>query len=251
MKTNKENREFLKANLWDEWENLELDQRAGIPYPPPQKPYPPATSLINLESPETLSLGNTSIINVFRNRKSRRKYTGEKITIDELTFLLWSTQGVHRVVGSGGTLMKTVPSAGARHPIETYLLINNVDGLDVGLYRYLGIEHKLLPLLINDGLVQEVHLGTYQQYVLKSAVAFIWTAIPYRTEWRYGPLSHKMIAQDSGHICQNLYLACESLGLGICAIGAYDQSRLDQILGIDGDSELTIYVATVGKIECT
>jgi SagB-type dehydrogenase family enzyme len=244
----KENREFLKAHLWNDWENLELDQRAGIPNPPPQKPYPPTASLIDLVPPESLSLGTTPIIEAILNRKSRRKYSGEKITLEELSFLLWSTQGVKQVIGRGVTLMKTVPSAGARHPIETYLLINNVDGLEVGLYRYLGIEHKLLPLKTGERLIQEVHEGTYQQYVLKSAAVFLWTAVPYRTEWRYGPLAHKMIAQDSGHICQNLYLICESLGLGTCAIGAYDQSRLDQVLGLDGDSEFTIYVATVGKV---
>ena len=248
MKTSYENREFLKAHQWGDWENLELDQRAGIPNPPPQKPFPSTASLIDLISPKSFSIGSTPLIDAIRNRQSRRKYTGDPITLQELSFLLWSTQGVHRVMGQGRMLIKSVPSAGARHPLETYLFINNVEGLDVGLYRYLGIEHKLLPLKISASLVHDIHEGTYHQHVLKSAVVFIWTAIPYRTEWRYGPLAHKMIAQDSGHLCQNLYLACESLGLGTCAIGAYDQSRMDQTLGLDGEDEFTIYVATVGKI---
>ena len=82
-----------------------------------------------------------------------------------------------------------------------------------------------------------------------SAVVFIWTAIPYRTEWRYTILSPKIIAQDSGHLCQNLYLACEAIGAGTCAIGAYDQGKMDPILGVDGSEELAIYVATVGKVK--
>jgi SagB-type dehydrogenase family enzyme len=97
-------------------------------------------------------------------------------------------------------------------------------------------------------LVDDVHTGTNEQYVHDSAVVFIWTAIPYRSEWRYGLLAHKMIAQDSGHLCQNLYLACESIGIGTCAIGAYNQDAMDQILGVDGHDEFTIYVATVGRL---
>ncbi len=248
MKTNLENREFLKADLWNDWDNLKLDQREGMPHPPTQKPYPPDSVLVDLVSPESFSLGDYPFLDAIHNRKSRRTYTGDPLTLQELSYLLWATQGVHRVIGNGQALMKTVPSAGARHPLETYLFVNHVKGLEVGLYRYLGIEHKLLPLKIDEGLVFDIHEGTYEQYVLESALVFIWSAIPYRTEWRYGPLAYKMIAQDSGHVCQNLYLACESLRLGTCAIGAYNQEILDQTLGLDGETEFTIYVATVGKV---
>jgi SagB-type dehydrogenase family enzyme len=85
--------------------------------------------------------------------------------------------------------------------------------------------------------------------VEESAAVFIWTAVPYRTEWRYSALSAKIIAQDSGHLCQNLYLACEAIGAGTCAIGAYDQNRMDPILGVDGEEEFTVYVAPAGKVE--
>jgi SagB-type dehydrogenase family enzyme len=83
--------------------------------------------------------------------------------------------------------------------------------------------------------------------VKDSAVTFIWTVIPYRTEWRYSILSPKIIAQDSGHVCQNLYLACEAIGAGTCAIGAYDQDKMDRAIRVDGKEEFAIYVAPVGK----
>jgi SagB-type dehydrogenase family enzyme len=82
----------------------------------------------------------------------------------------------------------------------------------------------------------------------RSAVVFLWTAIPYRTEWRYTIVAPKLIAQESGHICQNLYLACEAIGAGTCAVGAYDQKKMDELLGVDGEDEFTIYVAPVGKV---
>jgi SagB-type dehydrogenase family enzyme len=248
MQTISEGRDFLKADLWDQWDSLQLDQRQGIPHPPAQKLYPESATLIALTPPENFRDKNVSVLEAIRNRSSHRSYTGESISLTDLSFLLWTTQGVHEVLREGETTIRTVPSAGARHPFETYMLANYVEDLEVGIYRYLAIEHKLLQIEVDEGLVEDVYHGTNEQYVHDSAVVFIWTVIPYRTEWRYGPLSHKMIAQDSGHLCQNLYLACESLGLGTCAIGAYNQGKMDRILSLDGKDEFTIYVATVGRL---
>jgi SagB-type dehydrogenase family enzyme len=249
MQNYTEGRRFLKADLWDQWDSLELDQRDGIPHPPAQKTYRVSSSLIDLTLPKHLNLGSMSVFDAIMRRQSHRTYDGSPISVDELSFLLWATQGVHRVIRDGQTILRTVPSAGARHPFETYIYANNIHSLENGLYRYLAIEHKLLPIAIGKGLVDDVHESTNEQYVHDSAVVFIWTAIPYRSEWRYGPLAHKMIAQDSGHLCQNLYLACESIGIGTCAIGAYNQGAMDRLLGVDGHDEFTIYVATVGRID--
>jgi SagB-type dehydrogenase family enzyme len=141
-----------------------------------------------------------------------------------------------------------VPSAGARHPFETYLLVNRVEGVAYGLYRYLPLEHKLCLLDEDARTAREIHIACYEQYVAESAVTFIWTAIPYRTEWRYAHLAHRVILLDAGHVCQNLYLACEAIGAGTCAVGAYDQARLDAVLDVDGDEELAVYVAPVGRV---
>jgi SagB-type dehydrogenase family enzyme len=122
-----------------------------------------------------------------------------------------------------------------------------VNGLQPGLYRYLPLENKLYFIFSDDNLAERVHEATYESYVKGSAVTFIWTVIPYRTEWRYSILSPKIIAQDSGHMCQNLYLACEAIGAGTCAIGAYDQEKMDHAIRVDGKEEFAVYVAPVGK----
>jgi SagB-type dehydrogenase family enzyme len=241
-------RQFLKADLWENWDSLPLDQQKGLPHPPVQKPYPLDAQRVDLIPPAGITLGTLSVFEAIQKRESHRTYTGDPISLETLSYLLWATQGVHRVIPGGETTIRTVPSAGARHPFETYLFANYVTGLQTGLYRYLALEHQLLPLQIDEGLVYDVHAATHEQYVMKSAVVFMWTAIPYRAEWRYGPLAHKMIAQDSGHVCQNLYLACASVGLGTCAIGAYHQEKMDRLLDLDGQDEFTIYVATVGCI---
>jgi SagB-type dehydrogenase family enzyme len=92
-------------------------------------------------------------------------------------------------------------------------------------------------------------LASDQPFVGNSAVCFIWSSIPYRMEWRYGLGSERVILMDVGHVCQNLYLAAESIGCGTCGVAAYEQDELDQFLGLDGKDEFVIYLAPVGKVE--
>jgi len=249
MESIERNRKVIKADLWEEWDNLEKDQEKKIPQPPAQKPYPEEAVLIDLVPPENLAVGKMPLIETIQRRRSRRQYSTDPLTLEELSFLLWATQGVSRNIRYGQTILRTVPSGGARHPFETYLLVNRVNELQPGLYRYLSLEHKLYLLNADEGLIESVHEASNEQYVLGSAVVFIWTAIPYRSEWRYSLLAHKMIAQDSGHVCQNLYLACESIGAGTCALGAYNQGKMDAVLGVDGEEEFTIYMAPVGRVD--
>ena len=241
-------RNFLKADLWEIWENLETDQQIGIPRPALEEPAPENTLRYPLIPPEEFTLGQMPLVDAIRNRRSQRDYTGEPINLEELSFILWATQGVSRILGGGQTVLRTVPSAGARHPFETYLLINQVADLPAGLYRYLSVSHELCFLDDREDLVDRAYGASFDQYVRESAVVLIWAAIPYRTEWRYGPLAHKMIAVDAGHVCQNLYLACEAVGLGACAIGAYRQAAMDDLIGVDGQEIFSIYLATVGRV---
>jgi SagB-type dehydrogenase family enzyme len=246
----KDQNKILKSNRWDEWNNYKTDQDKNIPAPPIQKPFLAKANLIDLISPEHFSCGTMPIIEAIRNRRSRRQFTGESIEQEGLSFLLWATQGINKVekLNKVTRAYRSVPSGGCRHPFETYILINTVEGYDTGLYRYIPLKHKLILINPDHSLRRKIHEACYKQFVMKSAVVFIWTVIPYRTEWRYSFLSPKIIAQDSGHLCQNLYLSCEALGLGTCAIGSYDQKHMDQLIGVDGEKEFTIYLAPVGRV---
>jgi SagB-type dehydrogenase family enzyme len=228
---------------------VESDQDRGLPAPSPQKAYPADASLLDLVAPDEFGLGRATLLDLIRQRKSRRKYSDQPLSLEELSFLLWATQGVRQVTGGGNRTWRTVPSSGGRHPFETYLVVNRVAGLATGLYRYLALEHKLLWLRPTDQewLDKLVFACRGQEFLRASAVTFIWTAIPYRAEWRYANEAHKTIALDAGHVCQNLYLACEAIGAGTCAVAAYAQNALDALLGVDGQDEFALYVAAVGK----
>lgn len=248
MQSPENNRQFLRTDVWEELERTQSDQEKKIPHPPLQQPYPEDAPSIDLVAPADFTVGDISVREAIAQRKSRRRFTDTPLSLEELSFLLWATQGVHEIWREGLSSRRTVPSAGARHPFETYLLVHRVRSLKPGLYRYLALDHRLCQLaaLPQDDLAKEAFYG--QMFAVKSAVTFVWTAVPYRTEWRYHIASAKIIAIDAGHVCQNLYLACGAIGAGTCAIGAYNQKALDAILGVDGVDEFAIYVAPVGKV---
>ncbi len=240
-------RQMIRADLWEEWDSLELDQKLGVDVPALQKPYPEGASLIGLAAPADFTMGTMPVIEAIRLRQSWRKYRPTALTMEELSYLLWATQGVKSILKDGYATRRTVPSGGSRHPFETYLAVQRVESLAAGLYRYLAIEHKLLLVNEDPEIGAKISEGC-ADFALESAVTFIWTTVPYRSEWRYGPLAPKLIAQDSGHVCQNLYLACAAIHAGTCAVGAYNQAKMDALLGVDGIDEFTVYCAPVGKI---
>lgn len=168
--------------------------------------------------------------------------------MDELGLLLWATQGIREQLDEG-CAMRTVPSAGCRHAFECYLLVSNITGLDQGVYRYLPIEHAIIIERNAQQFSDELAAATFHQnFIAQAPLTLVWTTIPYRMEWRYDIAAHRVIAFDVGHVCQNLYLACQAIGAGTCAIAAYDQQRMDQLLGVDGEEEFTLYLAPVGKV---
>ncbi|MFW9906172.1 MAG: SagB/ThcOx family dehydrogenase [Candidatus Thorarchaeota archaeon] len=249
-------RQFLKAHDWSKTPEIVSDQQKEIPPPPFQKLCPKENSIIDLISPEEFSVGEIPLIRAINNRKSRRGYTNDLLTLEELSFLLWVTQGVREIDfdrrhGNIETTKRTVPSGGSRHPFETYLIINRVEDIQPGIFRYLAVEHKLCEVAYkNSDLPDKITESCHgQKFAGRAAVVFIWAVIPYRIEWRYSIAAHKGIAIEAGHICQNLYLACEAIGAGTCAIAAYDQVKIDAIIGVDGKEEFTVYIAPVGKVK--
>ncbi len=244
------NRRFLRFYDKNEYEELvpESDEKKKRPFPLFQKAYDEKKPLIDLIPPEKFGIGKKSFLDVINRRMSRRNYTEGSLTLEELSFLLWCTQGVKRTFKDIAGVLRTVPSAGAKSPFETYLIINRVEGVEPGLYRYISFSHKLLFVKSIEDAERKIGELTYDQmFVGKGAVIFCWVAIPYRTEWRYTILAHKFIAVDLGHVSENLYLACEAIDLGTVAIGYYEQKKFDALLELDGKDEFVVLVAPVGK----
>ncbi len=245
-------KEFMERTRYDYLEAS--DQEKGVAQPPIEKSYGPDKELIALPPFDELRFETMQLKELITQRKSIRKYSKEALDIDELAYLLWCTQGVQRILvnqGEHGPItrtLRTVPSAGARHPFETYILINQVKGLKAGLYRYIATKHSLLALDFEADISDRITEACFDQaFVQTSAVTFIWAAEAYRTTWRYGERGYRYIYLDAGHVCQNLYLAAESIDCGVCAIAAFDDELLNKVIGVDGESEFVIYLGALGK----
>lgn len=241
-------RRWLKDTIRKSVDWAATGQSRGLPPPPVQKPFPPDAKTFALPGPERFdALCTAGLLDVLRNRRSVRRYADTPLSLEELAFLLWATQGVTERHGNLATL-RPVPSAGARHAFETYLHCRNVETLTEGIYRYLPLKHRLLFEFAEEGLAARISEACFgQRFIGQGAVTFFWSVIPYRMEWRYGPAAHRVLPMDVGHVCQNLYLAAEAIGAGTCAIAAYDQEALDALLRLDGEEEFIFYLAPVGK----
>ena len=245
-------RNFLKDSLRKTIDFRTSAQHRGVPVPPLQEPV--AKQLVRISLPDRESwnhiLQETDLADAIGNRRSRRNYSDDYLKVEELAFLLWTTQG-QRKPGEQPPHFRTVPSAGARHSFETYLFIHRVEKIPPGLYRYLPLSHELVLLYATDDQsklkLSRAVLG--QKFVADSAVVFVWTTVPNRMEWRYLQAAHRVILLDAGHVCQNLYLACEAIQAGTCAIAAYDQEAMDELIRVDGEEQFTIYLAPVGKYQ--
>ena len=223
------------------------DQMKGLQPPPLELEYDETRKMIDLPAPKGIEIGDVNLREVIENRRSVRRYSPAPLMIEELSYLLWCTQGVKESIQRSATL-RTVPSAGARHAFETYLLVNNVRDLQPGIYRFLALEHKLIEINIEPNLADRMTEACFgQKFVATSAVTFIWTAVPYRMNWRYGQRGYRYMHLDAGHVCQNLYLSAESINSGVCAIAAFSDDDMNRLLNLDGENHFVIYIATVGK----
>ncbi len=235
--------EFLKRTKI--FEQGMTDQLRGKEPPPVEMPAGDTVFEVSLPEPDRSARPLSKLDDVANNRHSARTYSETYSELEELSSLLWYTQGVKKFTRS--QTMRVVPSAGARHPFETFLYLNKVKGLDKGLYRYLASEHKLLCNKKKDLTEKFVSACLHQDFVAQNAVLFIWAADIYRMRWKYGDRGYRYVFIEAGHICQNLYLFSEALDCACCAIGAYDDDKINELLGIDGQNIFTVYMASLGK----
>lgn len=219
------------------------------PQPPLEAtPDPHYPNVISLPNPEMLEDREVSFLQMIELRETVRQYSGQPMTLEELSFLLWCTQGVKAILPEEGRTMRTVPSVKGAHAFETMLLVNNVEGLEPGLYRFLALGHALQQIAVGETVLDEyVECFLPKNMVKKSGVTFIWTADFQRMAYGCGNRAARYIYLDAGHVCQNLYLAAQQKHIGVCAVGNFDDEKLNAKLNLDGRSSFTVYCATAGK----
>jgi len=183
-------------------------------------------------------------LDALKKRKSVRSFSTKQLSMTDLAYLLWASTGIQR--RQNGYDFRTAPSAGALYPIETYIVVNNVEGLEKSLYHYNIEAHVLEELKVGDFAPEVAHAAIDQDMLIKAPVVVIWTALFERSKWKYAQRAYRYIYLDAGHIAQNLAMSATAVGLGSCQIGAFFDDEINQILGVDGKTESTIYLSVVG-----
>lgn len=241
-------RNFMKSFSTSPYQDFVSDQQLKLPQPPLVKAPMTAQVMPLPRNFNDLDLQH-DFITLLTERRSSRVYTQQSISLLQLSFMLWATQGIKDIRGKSYATLRTVPSGGARHGFETYLLVQHVEGLQPGAYHYLPVQHQIEFLHPVEDLPAAISISLEgQSWASKASVVFYWSFLPYRCEWRYGIWAHRVALIDAGHVGQNLYLACEALRLGTCAIAAFDLAVCDSLFGLDGEEEFTVYASPVGTV---
>lgn len=211
--------------------------------PEPYKEY--TTPLARVPLPKPVFTAKEDLWTLLEERRSRRDYiASETLRLEDLSTLLWATQGF--TARYGGTYFRTAPSAGGLYPIETYLSVRAVDSVLPGIYHFRPQDFDL-EFLREGNYARDLAGAALQQEIVQSAqVTFIWSAVLARSKWKYRERAYRYIYLDAGHIAQNLYLAGEALSLSVCTVGAFFDDEVNKIVGLDGAEETVIYLATVG-----
>jgi SagB-type dehydrogenase family enzyme len=241
---------MTKTGIGDAFQRETRYRRGSLPRgrldwaskPATYKRYPSAPK-IQLSQPSIR--GGAPLWDAIRERCSARRFRDDPLQEAELSQLLWAAQGITRI--SRGVGFRTVPSAGALYPVETYLVIHDVEGIEPGVYHY-GIEgHELDQLQTGDFQMEITRAALDQEIAAWANVVFVWTAVFGRSKWKYKQRAYRYVYLDAGHIAQNVALAAVALGLGSCQIAALYDDEANALLGVDGVEESAIYMTVVGR----
>jgi SagB-type dehydrogenase family enzyme len=178
-------------------------------------------------------------------RRSTRSYAPEPMSEQELSRVLLLTAGL-----SGerwGNRLRNHPSSGALYPIEMYPVVHNVEGVEPGVYHYDVQRHELEQIRAGDHRQYVVEHGLSQEFLGECGAVVYLTMIFQRMRFKYRERSYRYGLIEAGHLGQNLYLSATSLGLGACAVGAYSDNAINELLGLDGVEEVSVYLLSLGR----
>lgn len=209
--------------------------------PETYKRYPEAPRF-SLPPPETG--GGKGLWDVLADRRSLREFRARPLPEQHVSQILWAAQGI--TAERFGFKFRTTPSAGALYPVETYLVANHLEETPRGVYHYAVEDHCLEQIRQGDFRIRVARAALDQKVAYDAHFVLVWTAVFERCEWKYRQRAYRYVYLDAGHIGQSAALAATAEGLGSCQIGAIYDEEANDLLGVDGIEESTIYMTVVG-----
>ncbi len=192
--------------------------------------------------PEPKKESKTSIEEALLKRRSIREYKDEALSLEEISQILWSAQGITAPEQGG----RTAPSAGALYPLEIYLVVRKAENLKPGVYHYLPEGHKIKQVLEKDISGELAIAGLNQMFIKEAPANIVISAVFSRTTSKYGERGNQYVYMEAGHASENIYLQVESLGLGTVTVGAFSDEEIKRILNLQ--KEIPLYIMPIGRI---
>ena len=196
-----------------------------------------------IQLPEPKKESAVSIEQTLFKRKSVRDYTEKALTLEQVSQLLWAAQGI--TVRPDGRKGRTAPSAGALYPLEIFLTVRNVKGLDSGVYRFKPEEHQLEKIFTGDIQAELSVAALGQPWVAQAPINIVIAAVYERTTAKYGERGKRYVYIEVGHVGQNISLQAISLALGTVMVGAFDDEAVHRIVNL-ADNEVPLYIIPDG-----
>lgn len=180
-------------------------------------------------------------------RRSVRDFKAQKISLDNLSRILYFSAGITRKNNDWNASVRAYPSGGARYPLELYLVIFNVKNLVKGIYHF-NVKQNTLELIKGGSFLNEmISIFGNTKWLEKSGFIILISAVFDRTLMKYGNRGYRLALLEAGHLAQNLYLVSTWLKLGCCALGGFLDDKLGSLLGLDKTKESAIYALAIGK----
>jgi len=246
---NKIGKEFINGTRYPDYSTVDLVVR--VKEPPHELPVKEDQVVIKLPNPKKIKLPDLPVRNAIERWEPVGFFSRSSMTMKELTYLLWCTQGFKRMVAETIQL-RNVPSSGSRYPLETYFVANEVEGLEMGLYRYLPKSGSIVAERIDSGLILEMSTASMNfKLMTRAAVTFLWVAVPYRSVWALGNRGYRSVLIEAGHSCQNLIMASAGLGYQVFPTDMFHDELIAKLAGLDTETQWPIYLAAVGRGEET
>lgn len=191
---------------------------------------------IILPSPKTK--GDISVEEAIERRRSIRDFTNTPLTLEQISQLVWSAQGITDTIN--GYKLRASPSAGALYPLELYILIPE------GVYHYIPSEHMLSLVKEGDYRKQLYQSALKQSSITSAPMNIVITAIYERTTIKYRERGVRYVHIEAGHAAENIHLQAVSLGLASVPIGAFYDDKVKNVISCS-DDEVPLYIIPVGK----
>jgi SagB-type dehydrogenase family enzyme len=240
-------KEFIKGTQYPDYSTVDLVLR--VPEPPHELPTRVGQTVIKLPSPKRFKVKDVPVRKAIESWEPVGFFARSSISLAELSYLLWCTQGFRKTVAETFQL-RNVPSSGSRYPLETYFVANDVEGLETGLYRYLPQSNNIVAERLDSNLTLEMSTASLNFKIMtRAAITFLWVAVPYRSVWALGNRGYRSALIEAGHTCQNLILAAAGLGYEVFPTDMFHDELIMKLADLDPETQWPVYLAAVGKVE--